>query len=154
MPEGLPALAPVAADSFVTTPRLAAMARIEITGEALTVHTEGWDRILALKSQVTIPLEHVVSVEQDMAEASAVYHGLRLPGTSLPGVVTAGSYLRQGEWSFWDVHDPQKAVILRLRDEHYAKVVVGVDDPDATAQQLRAALAAHSAQPGSEIRGG
>lgn len=61
-------------------------------------------------------------------------------------MVTAGSYLRQGEWSFWDVHDPKKAIILRLRDEHYAKVVVGVDDPDATAATIRDALSRRAAQ--------
>src|SRR5579884_2003346 len=100
------------------------MARIGIADGNLTVHMEGWDRILALKSTITIPLEHVVDAEADLAEASVVFHGLRLPGTSLPGVITAGSYLKQGEWSFWDVHDPHKAVTIHLRDEHYAKVVV------------------------------
>ena len=116
------------------------MATIEITPTSLVVHVEGWDRILALKSEITIPLEHVVGVEQDLAEASVIYHGLKLPGTSIPGVMVAGSYLKSGEWSFWDVHDPRKAVILRLRDEHYGKVVVGVDDPEAAVRSVEAAI--------------
>jgi hypothetical protein len=67
------------------------MARIEIADGTLTVHMEGIDRVLALKSSVSIPLEHVVDAEQDVDEASHVFHGLRMPGTSVPGLVTAGS---------------------------------------------------------------
>lgn len=104
------------------------------------MHVGGWDRILAMKSEITIPLEHVTGVERDLAEASAIYHGIKLPGTSIPGVVVAGSYLKSGEWSFWDVHDPNQAIILRLHDEHYRKVVVGVDDPDAAVRAVEAAI--------------
>jgi hypothetical protein len=31
---------------------------------------------------------------------------------------------------FWDVHDPAKAIGLDLRDEHYTKLVVQVDNPE------------------------
>ena len=33
---------------------------------------------------------------------------------------------------FWDVHDPAKAVVIELADEHYARLVVQVADPGAT----------------------
>ena len=116
------------------------MARVEIGNDTLTVHMEGMDRLLALKSSITVPLSHVAGAHVDVDEASRVYHGLRLPGTNVPGVVTAGSYLRSGQWSFWDVHDPAKAVVIELRDEHYAKCVVGVDDPEATAREIQRAI--------------
>lgn len=117
------------------------MATIEVTGDSLTVHVTGLDRVLAFKSTITVPLTHVVGITQDAAEAGKVFHGLRLPGTSIPGVVSEGSFLKSGEWSFWDVHDPNKAVVLRLDHEHYSEVVVGVDDPGATVDLVRAALA-------------
>ncbi|MDQ6710095.1 MAG: hypothetical protein M3Z11_06010 [Candidatus Dormibacteraeota bacterium] len=117
------------------------MAGVEISGDTLTLHVTGVDRILALKSSLSVPLAHVTDIDQDVAEASGVYHGLKLPGTNLPGVVTAGSFLRDGKWTFWDVHDPARSVIIRLRDEHYSLLVVGVDDPAATVAQVRAALA-------------
>ncbi len=117
------------------------MADVEIASDTLVLHVTGVDRILALKSSLSVPLAHISSIEQDVAEASGVFHGLRLPGTSVPGVVTAGSYLREGKWTFWDVHDPAKSVIIRLHDEHYSRLVVGVADPAATVAQVRAALA-------------
>ena len=61
-------------------------------------------------------------------------------GTNLPGVITAGRFVNRGEWSFWDVHDPDKAIAMRLHDEHYAKLVIGVDDPKATTQAITAAI--------------
>ena len=116
------------------------MAKVEITGDELTVDVTGIDKVLALKSTLTVPLAHVAAIDRDVKEAGVVFHGLRLPGTGIPGVLTAGSFLNHGQWSFWDVHDPAKAVIIRLHDEHYNRLVVGVDDPAATVQLVRAAL--------------
>jgi hypothetical protein len=117
------------------------MAKVEINGDTEN-QVSGVDRILALKSTVAVPLTHVSAIDQDVEEASVVFHGLKFPGTGIPGVVTAGSFLRQGEWTFWDVHDPAKAVIIRLHDEHCSRLVIGVDDPAATAELVQAAVAA------------
>jgi hypothetical protein len=40
-----------------------------------------------------------------------------------------------------DVHDPSRAVIIRLKDEHYSRAVVGVDDPPGTIDLVRNAPA-------------
>ena len=61
-------------------------------------------------------------------------------GTNIPGIITAGRFVEHGEWAFWDVHDPQNAIAIHLRDESYAKLIVGVDDPGATAEAIRAAI--------------
>jgi hypothetical protein len=55
-------------------------------------------------------------------------------------VVTIGRLVYRGEWAFWDVHDPDKAIAIHLHDEPYAKLVIGVDDPagvDGAVLQLR-----------------
>jgi hypothetical protein len=74
------------------------------------------------------------------ASGAEIYHGLKV-GSNLPGAVTAGRLLRQGEWAFWDVHDSNRAITIRLHDEHYAKLVIGVDDPSGTVSAITAALA-------------
>ena len=116
------------------------MATVEITGDTLTLHVKGVDQILALKSTVTVPLTHVMAIDQDVKEAGVLFHGLKLPGTGIPGVLTAGSFFSHEQWTFWDVHDPAQAVIIRLHHEHYARLVVGVDDPAATVERVRAAI--------------
>ena len=116
------------------------MARIEITSDSLVVHIEGADQFLALKTQLEVPLAHIAGVDVRPEDAHRVWHGLRMGGTNLPGVITAGRFLHHGEWAFWDVHDPDRAIAIRLHDESYARLVIGVDDPDATAQAIVGAL--------------
>lgn len=116
------------------------MAEIELTADTMIVHVTGADRIFALKSQLVIPLEHVVGAAGDEEEARRWYHGVRAPGTQLPGVITAGTFYQHGERVFWDVHHPERAVALSLRDERYAKLVVEVQDPQATIAAIEAAI--------------
>jgi hypothetical protein len=116
------------------------MAEIELTVDALVVHVKGADRIFAFKSELSIPLEHVLAAAGDEDEARQWYHGVRAPGTSVPGVITAGTFHQNGERVFWDVHHPERAIALSLRDERYAKLVVEVEDPDATIKAIEAAL--------------
>jgi len=122
------------------------MATIEIEENSLHVHVRGLDKVLALKSAITVPLQHVAAVGQNLAEASAIWHGFKI-GASIPGVLTTGSFWSKGEWTFWDVHDPAKAVIIRLTHEHYARLVVGVDEPEAVAETIRRALDRQGANP-------
>jgi hypothetical protein len=115
------------------------MAEIEITPTTLVVHITGADVLLSLKSRIEVPLEHIAGVSVSPPEAHDIWHGLRI-GTNLPGVITAGHFLQHGEWAFWDVHDPDKAIEIRLHDERYAKLVIGVDNFEATAQAIAAAI--------------
>jgi hypothetical protein len=116
------------------------MAEIELTSGALIVRVTGVDRILALKSELTVPLEHVLGVARDTEEARSWHHGVRAPGTNVPGVITAGTFHEHGERVFWDVHHPERAIALSLRDESYAKLVIEVDDPEAVIAAVEAAL--------------
>jgi hypothetical protein len=116
------------------------MAKVEISSDSLTIHVTGADRLFALRSQLQIPLEHVLAAAGDEEEARHWYHGVRAPGTQLPGVITAGTFYEHGERVFWDVHHPEKAIALSLRDERYAKLVVEVEDPQATIAAVNEAL--------------
>jgi hypothetical protein len=116
------------------------MAEIELTPTSLIVHIRGVDQFFALKSQLEVPLEHVASVDVSPPEARRIWHGLRVGGTNVPGVITAGRFIDHGEWAFWDVHDPHTTIAIHLRDERYAKLVIGVDDPPATATAIGDAI--------------
>ena len=115
------------------------MARIEVTGDALVVHVTGVDRILALTTTLTVPLEHITAIEHDPAPLHDD-PGLRMRGTRLGNIVTAGSFLNAGDWTFCDVHDADQTVTISLHDEHYNKLVVGVDYPDGVVAEVREAL--------------
>ncbi len=116
------------------------MTEIELTRDALIVHVRGMDRLWALKSRLEIPLSHVVGAEVNPEIAREWRKGIRAPGTHVPGVITAGTFHQDGERVFWDVHDPEKTVVIQLRDERYARLVIEVDDPHATAAAIQEAL--------------
>jgi hypothetical protein len=117
------------------------MAQVHLDGENLVVDIEGLDKLWSLKSRLTIPLSNVRGATVD----PGIVHGpkgIRAPGTNLPGVIVAGTFHHEGERVFWDVHDPAKAVVIELADEHYARLIIGVDDPHATANLIN-----HRPQP-------
>lgn len=116
------------------------MADVQIDGSTLVVHIRGADKVWALATKLEVPLAHIAGVDADVADARDVFHGLRMGGTNVPGVITAGRFIHHGEWSFWDVHDPSKAIAIRLHDEGYGRLVIGVEDPQATAALINAAL--------------
>ena len=116
------------------------MTKVELTRDALVVHVQGMDRLWALKSRLEIPLAHVVGAEVDPEIAREWHKGIRAPGTHVPGVITAGTFYQEGERVFWDVHDPEKTVVIHLKDERYARLVIEVDDPPATAAAIQRAL--------------
>jgi hypothetical protein len=117
------------------------MTTLTIDGTDLVVNVEGPDRFWAFKSELRIPLAHVTGSERATEEARKWFHGLRLGGTNLPGVITAGNFIEREGWVFWDVHDPQGAIAIHLRDDHYARLVIEVADPGAAIAMVRAAIA-------------
>ena len=119
------------------------MAEVEIDSVAGTcvVKIEGWDRVWALKSQLTIPLEHVRGACVD-PDVKLSWKTLKVAGTHVPGVIAAGRFYEHGDLVFWDVHDANQAIVIDLTDERYTRLVIQVDDPAATVTRITAALSA------------
>ena len=122
------------------------MTVVELTESTLIVHDRGADTFWTLKSQLEIPLTHVVGAEVDPAVGEHwgdVVKGIQLPGTHVPGVIAAGSFYTSGGWVFWDVHDPQNALTIKLTHEHYTKLVIEVTEPAADVARIEEAVRAH-----------
>jgi hypothetical protein len=119
---------------------------VEMQGDRLVAHIRGLDKVLALRSEVTIPLAHVKGASVSPPEVRRQWGNLlraHVPGTDLPHVVMAGSFLfLDGEHAFWDVHDPERTVVIELDHERFTKLVLEVDDPQATAVAINVATAA------------
>ena len=118
------------------------MVDIELTPSALIVHVEGADKIWALKSRLEMPLENVAGARPAGDDERGVYSGARFPGTNIPGVVKAGSFHQKDQWTFWDVHDLDKAIVIMTNDEKYSRLVVEVVDPAGSVAAIEAALVA------------
>ncbi|MBF6439027.1 hypothetical protein [Nocardia cyriacigeorgica] len=115
------------------------LAKIAIRERTLVVEMEGLSKLWALKSRLEIPLANVrgATVDPGVVKESK---GIRAPGTYLPGVITAGTFYTGGERVFWDVRDASRAVVIELRDERYARLIIQVDDPRATVDLIDQAI--------------
>ena len=117
------------------------MVTISIEGDRIRFDVEGWDKLWALKSQLEIPLAHIQSARVDPEAARGWWHGLRLPGTQIPGLLTAGTFYTSEGFVFYDVHDPENTIVLELEHEHYKRLVVEVENPTSAVAVLQSAIA-------------
>ncbi len=116
------------------------MVDLSIAEGRLTLHVRGADKLWAFKSSLEIPLVHITEITADPSIAHGWWHGLRMPGTNIPGVLTAGTFYQDGKRVFWDVHNPENTVVIGLRDERYNELIVEVADPKAAVELVKATL--------------
>jgi hypothetical protein len=116
------------------------MVKPTITPDKLSLDVEGADKIWSLKSHLEISLEHITGVRMDKNIVNKWYHGLKAPGTNIPHVITAGTFYQDGQRVFWDIHRPEQAVIILLKDEKYSELVIEVESPDIFVTQLQQAI--------------
>ncbi|MGH7620229.1 MAG: hypothetical protein ACREPM_23685 [Gemmatimonadaceae bacterium] len=117
------------------------MVTITVEGDRVRFDVEGWDKLWALKSRLEIPLEHIDGVRADPEPARGWWHGFRMPGSQIPGLLTAGTFYQHDGAVFYDVHDPEQTIVLDLNHERYKRLVIEVDHPQMAVAQLREALA-------------
>lgn len=116
------------------------MVDLSVAEGKLSAHVRGADKLWAFQSSLEIPLIHIAGVRADPEIARGWYHGIRSPGTNVPGVITAGTFYQDGKRVFWDVHHPEKTIVIDLHDERFSQLVVEVADPDAAVKLIQTAL--------------
>ena len=124
------------------------MTNVEIQDDRLVARIQGLDQVLALRSELSIPLTHVRGAAVSPPEVRQRWRNplrLKVLATDLPYVVMAGSFIfLDGEHAFWDVHDPDRTIVVELDHERFAKLVLEVEDPQAAVAAINAAIAGPS----------
>jgi hypothetical protein len=116
------------------------MVDVSISNGNLVLHVKGIDKLWTLKSSLEIPLAHITEIKADPTVAHGWWHGLKMPGTNIPGVLTAGTFYQHGQRVFWDVHNPDNTVVIQLKDERYNELIVEVADPQAAVDLIKTGL--------------
>src|SRR5256885_3243920 len=116
------------------------MVNISIAGDRIHLDVEGIDQLWSLRSHLEFPLAHIRSVRVDPEAARGWWHGLRLMGSQIPGVVTAGTFYEDGGIVFYDVHDPDGTIVIELDHERYKRLIVEVEAPEKTATMIESAI--------------
>ena len=117
------------------------MVEITINDGKLVLEMEGLDKLWAFKSRMEIPLSKVSGVHTVDPDATrGLWKSLKVVGTYIPGLITAGTFKQHGKRVFWDVESAEKAIEIDLVDDRYNELVVEVDDLQAAVDQIRAAV--------------
>jgi hypothetical protein len=113
------------------------MVEVRLDAEKVIFEVKGPHKLWALKSRLEIPRENIRGARRDPTVVQGS-KGWRLPGTHVPGLITARTFHLEGKRIFWDVSNPENAVVVELRGEDYDELVIEVDDPDAVVRLLTA----------------
>jgi hypothetical protein len=104
------------------------MVIIQKEKECFLFQIKGMHKLWAFKSELKIPIEHVLKAYQDIDIVKGK-KGFRFPGTSIPGIINAGTFLNNGETIFWDVSNTDNAIVIDLKDEDYHQIIIEVENP-------------------------
>ncbi len=107
------------------------MVTIEIIDEMLVLDVHGLDKLWSLRSTLRIPLAHIKSAESAAGLERSWFDGLKLGGTFIPGLLTAGTFYNRDGFVFWDVHDSARAIRIALEHETYRELIVEVENPES-----------------------
>jgi hypothetical protein len=113
------------------------MVKVSIRDDVAVFSVQGLHKLWAFKSRLEVPLAHIKAVRADPAVTRGWWKGIRAPGTHVPGVIVAGTYYHRGlKKTFWDVVDPERAIVVELDGERYERLIVEVEDPSAEVARL------------------
>jgi hypothetical protein len=114
---------------------MAAVANLVITDDTLTVQMSLAEKAEALHRDLTVPRSAVTGarvVEDGLAEV----HGLKMPGTGVPGVIMVGTWLSREGSTFAVCHGRGPAIVIDLAGQHVDRIVMTVDSPEEAAAEL------------------
>ena len=83
----------------------------------------------AFENKIRISKNQIIRAYQSNDEFT-FWIGWKIPGTQLPWVVTAGTYIKKGKRNFWDVCNKKNAIIVELKESYYNKLIIEVKNPE------------------------
>ena len=110
--------------------------RIDFEDEALVIRFDGLAALTTLTREIRIPYTAVGAASIGLTDPPGLLAfkvGLSMPPF---GITQRGRFREHGRWSFFDVDDRERAVVLDLTGHEYRRLVLTVYDPEAFFQKL------------------
>lgn len=125
------------------------MATLTVENDELVLRLSPRERLGAFHGDIRVPLSDVedVYVSHDPLRE---LQGLRAPGTGLPRVIALGTWRHRDGKDFAALYRKKPAVIVRLREAPFRRLLVSADDADAIAAAIM--LARSDAGPAASRR--
>jgi len=119
------------------------MPQLELNDSELIVHLDKWEQILALHPSIRIPLAQVRGATEDsgFGGRSGMRPGWRLPGTHIPFLIAAGTFVKHGDSQFVYTRRKLQTIVIELAGNERTRLVIGVPNAHAQASRVNAAVA-------------
>ena len=113
------------------------MPQLTIDEKALHVGLSAGEKLAALHGNIDVPLSQI-SGAQVLGKGWWLGLGIRVPGTGLPGLVIAGTYIKAGDRGFASWTRPNQVLQVNLDGHKYTRLVLGVPNAEEWADTINA----------------
>ena len=114
------------------------MATIEVVGTDLVVRLERNERWWGLLADLRVPVTSIVAVDV-VPDGRRAARGVRAPGLGGPQRLI-GTWRAKGDKQYVCVRRGQPAVEVTLDGQRYRTVLIGVDEADPVAAEIRSTV--------------
>jgi hypothetical protein len=103
------------------------MVSIKRQGDRYEFIVQGMHQLWAVRSRISVADKDVVCAYPNTERVDWIW-GLRLLGTHIPGIITAGTYRVDGRTVFYDVVNPKRSIVVELRNTFFDRLVIEVQE--------------------------
>lgn len=114
------------------------MAKVTINPANLRVTLTRAEAFWGLHRSLTVPGKQVVGA-QALGKGWWKTLGLRI-GAGIPGLLIAGTFVRKGDRAFVSWKRGEQVLQINLSGNKYTRIVVGVEDAEALAEEINTAI--------------
>ncbi len=89
---------------------------------------KGIHKIWALRNKIVVQKENIINAYKKEEKRNS-WIGWRMPGTYIPWLITAGTFIKNGERHFWDICKPKNSIVVELKNSSFKKLIIEVQNP-------------------------
>ncbi|MGH1393201.1 MAG: hypothetical protein ACRAVC_04095 [Trichormus sp.] len=114
--------------------------QLSIFNGNLQISWEWYEQFLSVNLNQTfvIPLNNITSAVT--TEPVSSWTEIRSPGTSIPGVIKAGTYYSSRGKEFWYVTQDKNYLTLELNHESFKRIILTIDNHQDWAERINLSI--------------
>ena len=117
------------------------MAKVTVENGQLVINMEGLRKMGTLKNKLSIPLENVEWAMIDLeAWKNTPKPFQKIAGTDSYGIYFGGAFRQNGKKIFYDLGKKDFAVVIKLKNAKYDRLIIGVDEPKKIVDLINGSL--------------
>lgn len=104
--------------------------------EHLVLKLTNVEKVEGVHGDIRVPISSIQSAEV-LEDVIHSVHGMKFPGTHLPGFFAMGTFIsREGKVFAMVHHQTKRGVKINLTGEKFVALIVGTDDPEQIISSL------------------